>query len=117
MGMQHAIDQYLADRYQEVKIDTWGHLAPKKGATYPLTMVVAVGHFDALNPIVLTCDISDDADCGPWFFDSVNEFISARVGKDENSGKLFEFKGHWRNYRFVGRFRELPPSTSSKQRR
>jgi hypothetical protein len=96
-----------ADQARRVMVDTWGHLAPSKGKTYPLNMVVAVGHFDALNPIVLTCTIADEADCGPWFFNAVNTFISDRLGRDENSGKLFRFVGHWRNYRFVGKFQEI----------
>ncbi len=113
MGMADAAALIAQDQYQAVKVDTWGHLAPKKGRRYPLRMIVAVGHFDCLNPIVLRCDIADDAGCGPWFYDSINEFISESVGSDENSGKLFEFNGHWRNYRFVGKFKvmslDFPP--------
>lgn len=95
------------DRRKQVRIETWGHLAPRKGIKYPLEMVIAVGYFDCLNPIVLHCKASDDIDCGPWFYDSVNEFISEKVGSDANSGKLFRFVGYWRNYKFVGKFRQI----------
>lgn len=105
--MADAAARYMVDRRAEVKIETWGHLAPKKGTKYPLRLIVAVPYFDSLNPVVLRCEITEEADCGPWFYDSVHEFISERLGSDENSGKLFEFNGHWRNYKFIGKFREL----------
>ena len=107
MGMPDSVAQYRADRHREVKIDTWGHLAPREGTKYPLRLVVAVPYFDSLNPVVLRCEVTEEADYGPWFYDSVHDFISEKVGDDKNSGKLYEFKGHWRNYKFVGKFREL----------
>ena len=109
MGMQHVVAQYEQDRYEEVKIDTWGHLAPQKGVTYPITFTAAVGWFseDILNPILLSCGPADGPWYGPWFYESVREFISDRLGKEENEGKIFRFVGHWRNYQFVGTFKQV----------
>lgn len=109
MGLADIAAQVNADYANEVKINTWGHLAPEKGKTYPIQMTAAVGYFndDTLNPILLTCGPEDGPWYGPWFYDSVREFLSDRLGKDQNSGKLFAFTGHWRNYRFVGKFKKI----------
>lgn len=109
MGLADVAAQLDADRRSQVRIETWGHLAPQKGIKYPIQFVAAVGYFsnDALNPVLLTCGPEDGPWYGPWFYDAVREFLSERLGSEENSGKLFSFEGHWRNYRFVGKFKKV----------
>jgi len=111
MSMAHACALIDADNRYAAKIDTWGHMAPSKNVKYPIHFVAAVGFFDCLNPVLLTCGPDDGPWDGPWFYDAVNEFISDRIGKDENSGKIFSFEGHWRNYRFVGKFSQIKSRT------
>lgn len=108
MGMADVAAQFMADRRKEVRIETWGHMAPEKGVTYPIQFVAAVGYFneDVLNPVLLSIAVEGPW-YGPWFYDSVREFLSNRLGNDKNEGKLFRFVGHWRNYKFVGKIKEI----------
>lgn len=108
MGLANVAAQYIADRKQEIKIETWGHLAPHKNTKYPIQLIAVVGYFneDVLNPVVLRVE-NDGPWYSPWFYESVREFLSERIGKEANEGKLFRFEGHWRNYRFIGKFREI----------
>lgn len=105
MGMADIAAQMNAEYAYGVSVATWGHLAPEKGVKYPIEFTVCVGFFsdDVLNPTLLACS-EDGPWYGPWFYDAVREFVSHRIGKDENSGKVFRFRGHWRNYKFVGKF-------------
>ena len=107
MSLAHACALIENDRRQEVKVDTWGHLAPQKGVKYPIEFVAVVGYFseNILNPVLLSCGPENGPWYSPWFYDSVNGFLSDRIGKNENEGKIFRFTGHWRNYKFVGKFR------------
>lgn len=107
MGLADVAAQIDADRRREVRIETWGHMAPEKGKKYYIQMTAAVGYFndDIMNPVLLTCGPENGPWYGPWFYDAVREFLSERLGKDENSGKVFSFTGHWRNYRFVGKWK------------
>lgn len=109
MGMADVCALIAQDQYEAVKVDTWGHLAPQKGIKYPIEFTAAVGWFadDISNPILLSCGPADGPWYGPWFYDSVREFISEHIGKDENEGKLFRFAGYWRNYKFVGKFKRI----------
>jgi hypothetical protein len=114
MGMADVVALIAQDQYEAVKIETWGHLAPAKNVAYPVEFVAAVGWFsdDISNPILLSCKSmalgeEEGPFYGPWFYDSVREFISERLGKDKNEGRIFRFTGHWRNYKFVGKFKQL----------
>lgn len=109
MGMADVRALIAQDNYEAVKVYTWGHLAPQKGIKYPIEFTAAVGWFadDISNPILLSCGPADGPWYGPWFYDSVREFISEHIGKDENEGKLFRFAGYWRNYKFVGKFKRI----------
>ena len=107
MGLADVAALLEQDQRRAVRIDTWGHLAPIKNVKYPIEMTAAVGYFDALNPILLTCIPVDGPWDGPWFYDSINEFLSKRLGQEKNEGKIFRFVGHWRNYKFVGKFTQL----------
>lgn len=107
MGLEHVAATLQADAMYAVKVDTWGHLAPEKNKKYPIQLTAAVGYFSDsyLNPILLTCS-EDGPWHGPWFYDSINEFLSESIGEEDNSGKVFSFVGHWRNYRFIGKWKE-----------
>jgi hypothetical protein len=109
MGLRDVTSLIEQDQREAVKIDTWGHLAPHRNVRYPIEFTAAVGWFadDISNPILLSCGPKEGPWYGPWFYDSVREFLSEKIGKDENEGKIFRFVGHWRNYRFVGKFKEI----------
>ena len=109
MGLADVAALIQNDQRQRVMQDTWGHLAPEKGKKYPIEFTAAVGYFseDTLNPILLSCGPEDGPWYGPWFYEAVQEFLSDHLGEDENSGKIFRFVGHWRNYKFVGKFRQI----------
>jgi hypothetical protein len=61
------------EAYREAVLrDTWGHLAPEKGRSYPGRIVFSFGVYDSgdLNPTVLVCDFGE-LDGGPWFYNAV----------------------------------------------
>jgi hypothetical protein len=88
---------------QEVLADTWGHLAPKKNLTYTGRIVFAFGVYDSgeLNPVILASDFDHDLDGGPWFYDAVHEFLGDFTPGEP--GRVYEWRGTFRNYRFKGR--------------
>jgi hypothetical protein len=89
----------------QIATDTWGHLAPKKGKTYPGRIVYAVGCFgdDPLNPLPIFCEF-DGLDSSPWFYNALIDFIS---GQENEEGCIYEFKGTFRNYTFKGQIVKL----------
>lgn len=95
------------EAYKEaVMRDTWGHLAPEKGKTYPGRLVFSFGVYESgdLNPTILVCDFgdsSDDLDGGPWFYRAVHDFLARYTpGKQ---GCIYEWVGTCRNYQFKGK--------------
>lgn len=94
-------------RYREAVLrNTWGHLAAEKNKTYPGRIVFSFGVYESgdLNPTILVCDFGecdDDLNGGPWFYNAINDFLGRFTpGKQ---GCIYEWTGHFRNYRFVGR--------------
>jgi hypothetical protein len=88
--------QYRAD----MRVHTWGHLAPKKNKTYRGFIVFAVGCFgdDPLNPTALACEFKG-LDDSPWFFDAMADFIGDLKTKE---GCVYRFDGTFNNYEFNG---------------
>ncbi len=88
---------------EDVRRATWGHLAPEKNKTYAGRIVFAFGVYDSgeLNPTILVSDFSDDLDGGPWFYNAVHEFLGDFTPGEP--GRVYEWQGTFRNYRFKGR--------------
>lgn len=97
-------------KYREAVLQqTWGHLAPRRNKKYHGRIVYSFGVFDSghLNPTVLVCALAD-LDSSPWFYDNLHEFLDKEAPKvEDNVGKVFEWKGYFRNYRWCGTFRQL----------
>lgn len=96
----------------EVMIATWGHLAPSKRKSYKGYIVFAVGCYDPLNPVVLECEFIGLQD-SPWFFDALNDFISADQSdicqnRKFLEGGVYRFDGTFKDYEFKGSFQRLP---------
>jgi hypothetical protein len=98
---------------QQVLKETWGHLAPKKNRKYKGFIVFAIGCFgsDHLNPTVLSCELKD-LESSPWFYEALCEWLSDQQECDDEKsafkiGNVYRFDGFFRNYEFVGEFRQL----------
>lgn len=93
----------MAKQREQVLRATWGHLAPKKGHTYPGVVVFCFGCFgsDKLNPTVLSCDFGE-LDSSPWFYDALIDFLESKSG---TPGTVFTWSGEFKNYKFRGNFR------------
>lgn len=95
------------EAYKEAVLrDTWGHLAPEKGKSYPGRIVFSFGVYDSgdLNPTVLVCDFGeadDELDGGPWFYNALNEFLDRFTPGEP--GCIYEWVGTCRNYKFRGK--------------
>jgi len=89
-----------ADYKSKVMEHTWGHLAPKRNKIYPCRIVFAVGIFgdDALNPTAIHCH-TPGLESSPWFFDAMMDFMQ---DTHPTEGKVYEFIGTFKNYRFSG---------------
>lgn len=87
---------------QEVLANTWGHLAPKRGLTYPGRVVFTFGVFDSgeLNPTVIACDF-EGLDDSPWFYEHLNDWLDQFAPGE--AGRIYEWTGTFKNYRFRGR--------------
>lgn len=99
---------------QTVLADTWGHLAPVRNKSYLGRLVFAFGVYDSgeLNPTILVCEFGSDDDVldgGPWFYDAVHAFLGQYTPGEP--GRIYEWTGTFRNYRFAGRRRRLFPRT------
>jgi hypothetical protein len=111
--MERAFAPVEAANREAVKQETWGHLAPTRNQKYVGHFIFAVGCFgdDPLNPIVLKCEF-EGLNESPWFFDCLNDYLMEKWGTGhneeyKNAGKVFRFDGHFRNYKFVGKVREM----------
>lgn len=96
-NLGEALEWAEAPYREAVKVDTWGHLAPKENKTYKGRVVFAIGCFgdDELNPVVLVSEFRG-LDSSPWFYDALMDFLStmqckkARTRRDV--GKVFEWE-------------------------
>lgn len=95
----------------EVYAATWGHLAPHRNRTYQGRIVFAVGAYDSLNPVVLACEFNGLPD-SPWFYQAFMELVEQTRG-DEEAGRVYEWTGTFRNYKFKGKQRLLLDVTAS----
>lgn len=97
-------------RYAEqIRQAIWGHLAPEKNRTYRGRIVYAIGVFssDSSNPLPIVCDF-EDLDSSPWFYAALQDWLqSGARADDKDVGKVFEWTGTFRNYKFRGRRRLL----------
>lgn len=105
-------------RYREyIMTETWGHLAPKRNKTYTGEIIWALDLYDSgyLNPKVLKCELGDLPD-SPWFYSAMMDFLRSltdrpdgdnRKQEDETTGRLYIWKGTFRNYKFSGTFQQI----------
>ncbi len=93
-------------RYREQVLEsTWGHLAPEKNHKYPGRIVFAVGIYDSddLNPTIIVCNFEGLHD-SPWLYEALQDFVQ---GKKYDPGCVYEWTGHFRNHKFVGKVRKI----------
>lgn len=82
--------------------ETWGHLAPAKNTSYRGRIVFAADAYDG-SIAVISAELSG-LDDSPWFYDAMMDFLREF---DPPHGRVFEWRGTFRNYHFHGRPREL----------
>lgn len=119
--MEAAFAPAEARHKQAVLADTWGHLAPKRNATYRGFIRFAAGCFgsDDINPVPLACELksgSSELNSSPWFYDALTDLLSdwaadGRYGDEKKlpvnwpivkEGGVYEWRGTFRNYEFDG---------------
>ncbi len=112
---------YMAEKYhEEVLQETWGHLAPRKNATYYGSITYAVGCYgnDRLNPTILQVEFKthdgQTLEDSPWFFNELQEFIHSDACPKQ-SGQVYRFTGTFRNYKFNGKGVTLPLNTAQQK--
>lgn len=137
MSLAHVFAQIDYERRVEMRIMTWGHLAPKKNKTYRGRIVYAVGCFgsDNLNPTVIESDFGD-LSSSPWFYDAIQELIGGGDapktkknpfstydgssymlgGLINKQGCVYEWTGTMRNYQFTGQRRLIYDSTQDVEK-
>jgi hypothetical protein len=100
-----AFAPHEAHYHEQVKQDTWGHLAPKRNKKYTGHVIFAVGCFgcDDLNPTAIECELGD-LDGSPWFYDAIIEFMQSF---ETEAGGVYRWDGTFRNYKFTGTMRRL----------
>jgi hypothetical protein len=101
--MEEAFAPIEAAYREQVRAATWGHLAPKKNLTYNGRIVFAFGVYESgeLNPVVIASDFDHDLDGGPWFYEAVHAFLDDFTPGEP--GRVYEWRGTFRNYKFKGR--------------
>lgn len=88
--------------------ETWGHLAPKRNKIYKGRIVYAIGCYDSghFNPTPVTVELVGLGD-SPYFYEAINEWLQDLEDGFRKEGCVYEFKGHFKNYRFIGEIRLL----------
>ena len=89
--MSQLVDALSGGKYQRIMAETWGHLAPKGGTTYPCEMVFAHSEY---GDIILISSRIDGLEDSPWLFEDMNEYIGSRFDPP-NTKKygVFRFNG------------------------
>lgn len=106
MGLQHIAPKIAADYRAQMREETWGHLAPRKGKIYRGRFVYALGCFgdDELNPTILFCAFTGLAS-SPWFYEALCDFAGEQTINE--SGRVYSFNGTFRNYKFSGTVQQV----------
>lgn len=105
MSAQTTMEAFLpAEREYALAVrrDTWGHLAPEKNVAYPGRLVFSFGVYDSgeLNPVALVVDFGE-FDGGPWLYEAIRDFME--TFSPGECGRIYEWTGTFRNYRFRGK--------------
>lgn len=94
--------QEIETEHRESAIQsTFGHLAPEENKSYQGFILFCKTEWDKIVPIQANFDGLDDS---PWFYDVLMEFIEANA---KECGKIYRFKGTFKNYEFTGTVREM----------
>ena len=99
---------------QLVLVETFGHLAPINNHTYTGRIVYTCGCFDSgdLNPTPIFCKLKG-LDSSPWFYEAIHAWLQALPETFKKIGCVYEWKGLFRNYEFLGNIRLLIDTNKS----
>lgn len=102
MGEIH--DAYAARKAADVMNETWGHLKPKNGVSYPGYILYTIGECGDI-----TCIQSnfEGLPSSPWFHDDLCEFMG---DNGEERGEVYLWRGaycHKSAKKFMGVFQLL----------
>ena len=97
-GMAEAMMTWEAAERERVYAETWGHLAPAKGRTYPATIVFCKTTYGDYSLI------QDNLPNSPWMYSALQDFIADNAGDD---GEILKFVGTFRNYKFTGKITKI----------
>ena len=86
--MRELTDALSERKYNDVIVETWGHLAPKRQTKYRGEIVFT--HSDYGGEILLITSNFDGLDDSPWFFRDMNEFI---CNQKTEPGNVYRFRG------------------------
>jgi hypothetical protein len=60
---------------QDVFIDTWGHLAPKKNTSYKIVILFMVSEYGGNGATLIDTRLNDGLEDSPWLYDAINNYI------------------------------------------
>jgi hypothetical protein len=108
MSLADAFAEHDARYKAQVMYDTWGHLDPRPGVTYPGEILFCYGCYRDIT--IIRADF-DDLDGGPLFYALLHEFVGRKYkGEAEN---IYLWRGYFRlnktteGGRFVGKVRKI----------
>ena len=82
------IDAYGERKYEEVQLETWGHMDATPGVEYSGKILFAASEFGG-DQFILRSDFGD-AGYGPWFYEGIHDWLCEQETED---GKIYEFTG------------------------
>lgn len=96
MSFASVLAEIDAQNRVEVRAETFGHLAPRKGETYEGQFLFAIPEYDCGNPCIVSADFNGLED-SPWLYEAMLEFAERK----QKAG-VYRFDGSVRNYKFKG---------------
>lgn len=96
MSFASVLAEVEAQNRAVVRVETFGHLAPRKGEIYQGHIVFAVPEFDSGNPCIVSAEFEGLND-SPWLYEAMIEFAERKT-----KAGVYRFDGTVRNYKFKG---------------
>jgi hypothetical protein len=91
----------IAEQAAQIRVETWGHLAPGKKRTYQGWMVWT---HSAYGDLLLIDSEWDGLKDSPWLFTAMQGFWEQR---ETEPGTVYRFDGTFRNYKFKGSVKQI----------
>jgi len=89
MSLASALAPIEAHNRNIVMAATFGHLAPKRGTTYPGSILFTQTEYGQLVPIRSKFEGLPDS---PWFFEHLHDFVGEKATE---AGQVYRFEGDY----------------------